>query len=239
MATTITALELIARSMRLINALAGGDQPTSEEANDGLETLNELIDGWSTQSMAVYGEANDEFQTVPGVQTYTVGPGGTSGVEIRPVYLTDAYCIRQQVTTYIRVIDQIEFNTIPLKLTSQPLVERLMYINEFPLGQIILWPVPSEIVTIGMSTQRVLTNVADLQEVIALPPGYLRALRYNLAVDLWPEYSNKVTDINQIREIARKSFGNIKVANTTDAEADYSSVPMVETGRSWDWRTAS
>lgn len=224
--------------MRLINALAAGEQPTAEDANDGLETLNELIDGWSTQTMAVYGESNDEFQTVGGQSNYTIGPGGTSGITTRPIYIQDAYCVRQGVTTFVRVDDQIAFNTIPLKSMSQPLVERLLYISEFPLGKIVLWPVPSEIVTIGMSTVRVLTDITNLQQVIALPPGYLRALRYNLAVDLWPEYSNKMTDVGQIRDIAKKSFGHIKVANTSDFEMDFSSVPNVENGRSWDWRTA-
>jgi hypothetical protein len=238
MPAIVTALELIARSMRLINALAGGEQPTSADANDGLETLNELIDGWSTQSMAVYGEDNDEFQTVAGVQMYTTGPGGTSGIITRPVYITDAYCVRQGITTYIHVVDQIAFNTIPLKNIQQPLVERMLYINDFPLGQIVLWPVPSEVVTIGLTTTRVLANITSLQQVIALPPGYLRALRYNLAVDLWPEYSNKITDIGQIRDTARKAFGHIKIANTVDTEMDFSSVPSVETGRSWDWRTS-
>ena len=235
---TITALDLITRSMRLINALAAGEQPTPEDANDALETLNELIDGWSTQSLAVYSTNNDEFTTTPGKARYTYGAGGDINAQ-RPIFVNDAYCIRQGVTTFVRVIDITEYNTIPLKGTSQPLVERLLYTNLFPFGQIDLWPVPSEAVTIGITSGRVIADVPDLQTSIALPPGYLRALRYNLAVDLWPEYANKITDIDQIREIARKSLGNIKVANQDQSEMDYSSVPMVETGRSWDWRTSS
>lgn len=238
MAATITALELITRSMRLINAVAAGELPTPEDANDALETLNELIDGWSTQSLSVYGTNNDEFQTIAGKSIYTYGVGGDIP-ETRPVFVNDAYCVRNGVTTHVRVVDIIDYNTISLKSTSQPLVERLVWTNIFPLSQVILWPVPSEIVTIGITSGRVLSNVTDLQQSIALPPGYLRALRYNLAVDLWPEYSNTTTDIAQIRDTARKSLGNIKVANADSSEMDFSSVPMVETGRSWDWRTSS
>jgi hypothetical protein len=235
---TITALELITRSMRLINAIAAGEEPEPEDANDALQTLNEMVDGWSTQSLAVYATNNDQFTTTPGKATYTYGIGGEIDAQ-RPVFVNDAYCIRNGVTTYVRTIDITEYNIIPLKGTSQPLVERLMFINLYPLAEVTLWPVPSESVTIGITAGRVMTRVEGLQTKIILPPGYLRALRYNLAVDLWPEYSNKLTDITQIRQIANKSLGNIKVTNVDNAEMDYSSVPMVETGRSWDWRTSS
>ncbi len=224
--------------MYLINALAAGETPDAQSANDALQTLNEMIDSWSIQSLAVYGTANDEFSTVPGTATYTYGTGGTINAQ-RPAYVNDCYCIRQGVTTPVRVIDIAEYNDIPLKGTTQPLVERMMWVNSFPLSTVTLWPVPSEIVTIGLTSGRILTNVANLQTSISLPPGYLRALRYNLACDLWPEYSNKLTDFKTIQFEAMRSLGKIKVANMVDSEATYSSIPMVESGRSWDWRASS
>ena len=201
MTTSITALDLIRRSMYLINALAAGETPDAQSANDALQTLNEMIDSWSIQSLAVYGTANDEFPTVPGKSIYTYGTGGDIN-EQRPAYVNASYCVRQGVTTPVRVIDILEYNTIPLKGTTQPLVERAVWTNAYPLSTIMLWPVPSEVVTIGLTSGRILTNVANLQTSIDLPPGYLKALRYNLAVDLWPEYSNKITDFKNIQFMA-------------------------------------
>lgn len=238
MTTSITALDLIRRSLYLINGLAAGETPDAQTANDALQTLNEMVDGWSTQTLAVYGTANDEFSTVPGKSSYTYGVGGDIDVQ-RPVYVNDSYCVRNGVTTPVRVIDIMEYNEIPLKGTSQPLVERMMWTNIYPLSTVTLWPVPSEIVTIGLTAGRVLTNVPTLQTSISLPPGYLKALRYNLAVDLWPEYSNKLTDFKHIQFVAMQALGKIKVANMVDTEATFDSIPMVEGSRSWDWRASS
>jgi hypothetical protein len=64
-------------------------------------------------------------------------------------------------------------------------------------------------------------------------------MRYNLACDLWPEYSNKITDIERIERTAAQALGKVKVSNIVDSEATYDDVPMVESGRSWDWRAGS
>lgn len=237
MTASITALDLIRRSMYLVNALAAGETPDAQSANDALQTLNEMIDGWSIQTLAVYGTANDEFTTTPGKATYTYGPGGDIN-DVRPAYVNDSYCIRNGITTPVRVIDILEYNEIPLKGMSQPLVERMMWTNIYPLSTVTLWPVPSETVTIGLTSGRILTSIPDLQTSILLPPGYLKALRYNLAMDLWPEYSNKLTDIESIQRTAMTSLGRVKVSNIVDSEATFSSIPMVETGRSWDWRVS-
>lgn len=235
MSQTIVTSDLIRRSMYLIGALAAGENMTSSMANDALSTLNEMIDSWSTETLAVYGTDNDEFPMVPGKAVYTLGAGGDFNVP-RPVFVDDIYMIRQGITTPVEIIPIERYNAISVKNQSQPLIEKAYITNSFPLTKVILWPIPSEANTIGFTSQRVLTLIPDLTTVISLPPGYLRALRYCLAVDLWPEYPNTTTDINTVKAIAIKAKANIKVANMQDIEATYEDVPRVESGRSWDWR---
>lgn len=237
MTQSITAFNLIRRSLYLINALAEGETPSAEQANDALSTLNEMIDAWSTQTLAVYGSVTDEFVLTPGVQSYTYGAGGTLDAQ-RPVYVDDAYCIRNGVTTPVRIITDDEWNRISLKAQPGAVAEELLWVNSYPLSEVHVWPIPDTAVTLGLSVKRVLTSVPSLQTTIALPPGYIRALRYNLAVDLWPEYSNRLTDIGQVRKTAMDSKGDIKVANMQDITAKFDDVPNVDTARSWDWRTA-
>ena len=233
---SITALDLIRRSMYLINALAAGEYPDDQDANDGLLTLNEMLSDLSTQTLAVYGTDNDEFVVTPGKFEYTYGLTGDFNVQ-RPVWVDDAYCIRGGVTTPVDLISIEEYNRIAVKSVSQPLIERAVWINSFPLSKFIMWPIPSEAVTFGISTRRVLTEVASLQTLISLPPGYDKMLRFNLAADLWPEYSNGTTDIQAVRETARKTLGRVKVANIADVASTFDDVPNVDGGgRSWDWR---
>ncbi len=233
MSQTITAIDLIKRSLVLINAIAAGETPDAQQSNDALLTLNEMLDSWSTETLAVYRDDAASFITTIGKAVYTIGAGGDIDVE-RPVYLQTAYCVRAGVSTPIQVVNQSEYDAVSIKDMEQPIVEKLLYVNDHPLGKVTLSPVPSEQVKVVYNAPRLLTNIANLQQLIILPPGYLRALRYCLAVDLWPEYNNPTTDINSIKAIAIKSKANVKVANMEDVLMAYTDIPGV--GGFVDWR---
>lgn len=241
MTQVISAIDLIRRSMYLINAVASGEIPSDSDLNDALLTLNEMIDGWNIQNLAVFHSATETWNTIPGQAVYYWGPtadavlGFTSN---RPIQIDDITCTRNGFTTAVLQINQKEYDNISLKSTSQPLVERVLYVNEFPLGIITMFPVPSEQVQMTFAVNRQIVGPVTLQTQIALPPGYLRALRYNLAVDLWPEYTNSTTDIASVKAIAKTSLGNIKTANMEQPVSTFESIPSVESGRSWDWRSS-
>lgn len=235
-ATSITALELIRRSLYLINALAAGEQPDSNTANDCLQTLNEMVDGWSTQTLAVFGSATEEYILVPNQGTYTYGVGGNFNGP-RPIYVNDAYVTRLGVSTPLDIRSQEEFDGITLKAQTNQLPERLCYINTYPLGTVMIWPIPSEAITVGLNSLRVLTTPLTLATALALPPGYLKAMRYNLAVDLWPEYSNPLTDIARIEKTAKNSKMDIKTANSVEVITSLSDIPGTDISRNHDWRT--
>lgn len=240
MSQTIAAIELIRRSMLLINAVAAGEMPTDGDLNDALLTLNELLDSWDLQSLAVYSSPNENWVLTPGKSVYDWGLTATAGniQSDRPVRIENVTCVRAGLTTPVDIVTQDEYDRIMLKATSQPLVEKVLYVNSFPLGMLTCYPVPSEAVTLNFNVGRQLGGPLTLQDTIAFPPGYLRAIRYCLAVELWPEYVNTATDINEIRAIAKESFGKVKVANSDITPSTFESVPGVETGRDWDWRGA-
>lgn len=239
MTQSIAAIDLIRRSMLLINAVAAGEMPTDGDLNDALLTLNELIDSWSLQSLAVYQSPVESFVLTPGQSNYNWGltAGPTGFTTERPAFIHNAYCVRGGTSTPVRIVTQEEYDWISLKSTSSPLIEQVLYVNDYPLGRITVYPVPSEAVSLVFDTGRIMVGPVTLQSVIALPPGYLRALRYCLAVELWPEYSNTVTDINQIRATAALAFGKVKVANSNITPSTFENVPHTDLGRDWDWRT--
>lgn len=239
MTQAIIASELIRRSMLLINAIAAGEVPADADLNDALLTLNEMIDGWNIQELAVYSEANENFVVTPGKAVYDWGVTATPFSDItspRPVAVSNVTCVRNGFTTPVLVINQREYDSISLKSTPSPLVERFLFINSFPLAQVVLFPVPTEAVTLNIDAMRALQAPATLQTSIALPPGYLRALRYKLAVELWPEYANQTTDIAAIKKIANEAYGDIKTANMIQPVSTFEGIPNVQSGRSWDWR---
>ena len=46
-----TPLDIITRAMKDIGALAAGENPTADEAQDGLDMLNDMIAQWSNENM--------------------------------------------------------------------------------------------------------------------------------------------------------------------------------------------
>lgn len=233
---TIITQDLLRRSLLKINAIAQGELPDPDMYNDALTTLNELLDNWSTETLSVYGQNNIIIPLTVGQSEYTWGIGEQID-SIRPVYIDSAVCVRNGVTTPIDVIPQDRFNLIQVPATAAQLIEKMSYINSHPAGILKVFPTPaSGVGDIHAVVKRQLTQIDNLQQVIDLPPGYLRALLYAVAVDLWPDYSNPQTDIGTIKEIATGSKADLQRANSVDVEMDFRDVPTTGRNRDWDWR---
>lgn len=238
MPQTIAAIDLIRRSMLLINAIAAGEMPADGDLNDALLTLNEMLDSWNLQTLAVYSSSNESWVLTPGQASYDWGATAAAGnfTSARPIFLENVTCVRAGVSTPVDVVTQEEYDRITLKAISQAVIEKVLYVNSFPLGRLTCYPVPAEAVTLSMNVGYQISGPLTLVDIVALPPGYLRAIRYNLAVELWPEYANTSTDISKIQKIANEAFGKIKVANSDITPSSFENIPNVDCGRGWDWR---
>lgn len=73
MGVNITANDLITGALKRINAYAPGETLANDDAQDALDTLNELLDSWSTDQASVYADAENILTFVPGQFQYTVG----------------------------------------------------------------------------------------------------------------------------------------------------------------------
>ena len=81
MATT-QPITLIKGALRSIGALATGETPDSDTANDCFEMLNDMLDQWSNQRMMVFAVQEVMHELVSGQYIYTIGPGGNVGSAI-------------------------------------------------------------------------------------------------------------------------------------------------------------
>ena len=87
----------------------------------------------------------------------------------------------------------------------------IYYEAAYPLGTIKVWPVPSDITPITLSVNSQFSALATTAASIAYPPGYGKWLRYQLAVELGPEFKVAVSD--DIRRIAADTLADIKGIN--------------------------
>ena len=233
MPSPTTAIDLITRAMKLAKLIAAGETPTAEESVDALAVLNDILENWSTESLSVWGSANDTVSTVVGQATYTIGPGGNFNTD-RPKAITGAYVTYSGVDYTLQVIGQLQYNDIGLKTQQQAIPERLLYVADFPLGLITLWPVPSQIMPLVLTNERLITQLATLATAVNYPPGAVKALRYALAMELATEYGSPVDAV--LGSLAADAKADYKRANKQAVIARFDSA-FLGGGGSGDWRT--
>jgi hypothetical protein len=68
-----TANDLILGALRFINVYAPGEALDSADSDDALETLNDLLDSWSTDQASIFASVENILTFTPGQYQYTVG----------------------------------------------------------------------------------------------------------------------------------------------------------------------
>lgn len=189
MPSPVTAYDLIVSAMKTVGILSAGsgETPTAEEANDGLNDLNDLLERKSLDGLFLLGEVNQTFTTAPGQAVRTIGPTGQF-VTVRPVRVVSAYCTVNGVDFPIDIIGQDEYNSRNLKTQTQDIIEELLYVNTFPDGTLTFWPVPQSAVPLVLTLETPLTQVANLATVINYPPGYAMYFQAKLGELMAPDY---------------------------------------------------
>lgn len=217
MPSPTTVLAVITKGMIHIGAKASGEVLTANEASDGLDAFNDVLETWSLQNLAVYGGDVVAFNTVANQASYTIGTGG-NWVTSRPVHeIIDAYCTYQGVDFPIGIWTQTEYDAVSVKATASQIIDRLAYINGFPLGIVKLYPTPSAVVSIKLNIATVLTNATAVGQTLTLPPGYVRALQYAVGLELSSQYGATI----DVSAEARSTMAYIKRANRVPAIASF------------------
>jgi hypothetical protein len=228
-----TVLDIVKGAMKNIGVLASGETPCSEDSNDIFNSLNDMIDSWSTENLTVYGIKIESFPLVAGKQEYTIGSGGDfdTGVPIETDYL---YFRNSQGQDFpIQLRSDRFWGDVAIKSTGST-IPRFAYVdNNYPLKTVYLYPVPNG-GTIIFHNKRQINVFTSLSETVSLPKGYNRALTTNLAIEIAPQFGATVSP--ELASLATKSLANIKRANIR--EVTLKSDPSIISNRgSFNYRT--
>lgn len=232
MPSPVKALDLISTALRHIGVLAGTEAAEAQDAVAGLAALNDLLESWSTEGLAVWGSAAVPFNAVAGQALYTVGVGGNWALP-RPVTIMDVYTTYGGVDYVVEPISQAEYDAIALKTLREPLVQRYCYVNDYPLGLIYLYPTPSQAVPIVINASTQITQVPTLATTLSYPPGYARALQWNLAMEIAPQFGVAMTPA--MLKLATESKARIKKSNYTSSIARFDN-ELLGSGRGGIWQ---
>lgn len=202
-----TARDIIKRAMQKIGVLVKSEAPSSDEADDALNSLNALIASWSNDSLVCFARTWESFNLSGGDATYTIGTGGDFNTT-RPMNIIQAYARSGAIDYQMDIITDTAYNSISYKSLSG-IPEFLNFDNAYPLANIRIYPVPSAAYSLFILSEKEVTEFATLDTEMSLPNGWERALIYNLALELAPEYKQQPDP--SIVKIANESLGNIRI----------------------------
>lgn len=190
-----TAIDLITLALKDIGALGIGQSVSPDDTVDALATLNMMLDLWSADRLSVY-HLIDVKRQATGALSYTIGPGGDfdaprpSDIKSAFVRLTSGSTPVDYPLGIIRARE--DYNLIAAKSINS-LPDHVFLDSDYPLGNLYFYPVPNAQYELHVSVLAALPEFAAPAVKVILPPAYMAAIRYNLAIFLAPSYQLEPT----------------------------------------------
>jgi len=211
-ATSTTALDIIKSSLRLLQVLADDVVITDSEANDALDCLNSIIGGaWANESLMVSHVTKESFPLIAGHNPYTIGIGGDFNT-IRPIAIEAATISINGADFPIKPMAYDDWAMVRLKSLIVATYADYFYLDAtYPLATLYLYPIPGATSTITLYSRKPFIAFANLNDIVDLQPGAARALKYQLAVELAPEYQTSAGE--DVKRLLMEAKSGIKRTN--------------------------
>jgi hypothetical protein len=179
-----TARTIVESALSIIGVKQAGQSLGPEEAQLGLERLNDMLDAWAIESL--YAFSTNEYSGFATASTITIGPTGTIVVPFVPLRLEHAFARFSNIDRQIDLVNYDEFASISLKSVLGPW-PRVGYYDDGS-GIFSLYPVPSHVeIHVGVYSR--LSEFTSLNTDVVLRPGTRRCLQLSLAEDLADDFS--------------------------------------------------
>ena len=214
-----SANDFAAASLRLLNVIQAGEDPSAEDGEQAFDVLNRWVDWLGTQRQSIYFLARTTRTLTSGTATYTIGSGGVINIA-RPIWIDRAGLIIDTTAATpsevpITVLTDDEYAAWSQKTLQSSLAGAIWYDHNWSagLGLIYVLPIPSVSTTqLVLYTPTALTEFADQSTDYTFPPGYERAIVFNLAQELTAYYP-AATPPQNLARLASTSLQDVKRAN--------------------------
>lgn len=171
--------------------------PLAQYGSDPVQSL--WLDEMRLSKSVLYG-ANYTPLAAPFPVPPPDGPGQTIITE------------NQQTTDIpMEILNDAQYASINVKMTPSTFPVKFYDNGNYPCRTLSMWPVPTQQNAVVLWLWEPLINKDSLDEQLAMPKGYERALMFNLAVEIAPDFGKEVPP--QVMDTARLAKGVIKRLN--------------------------
>ena len=212
-----TAQTLIKAALRSINAIATGETPTAAEMAEALEALKIMLRSWSADNLMVYTISQDTL-ALDGSDSYTIGSGGDCDTiwpsEIKGAVVDEFY--------NLKMIGEAKYRSMARSDSSVP--GFLYYNPAYPLG--LLYPYGTGGTSMVIDSLKALTDPATLTTSVAFQTSYDAAIKWNLALQLAPEYGKQPSQL-----VMQLAYDSKNLIQSKNAAAQANEVDLSRLGR--------
>lgn len=217
------ASDLINEALTLIRVQRPGYTPSAADSDYALQVLNTLLENWNIQGLHVFTLTEFTSALTPGKQSYKMGKLAEFNSP-RPVRIESASILRGLLRTPLTLVDAATWGRIPSPTFSDVLPTVLYNDNSYDASgwtSLSFHPIPSDASsTVDLFVWAQLTDSLALGDTVSFPPGYVKAIVYNLAVDLAPAFKQPLDpSIAQVASGAKQEMRAINLAVATETEA--------------------
>lgn len=221
---------------------------TGSYYQDAFRILNAMLDSWNTERLTIYSIAQYDMPLVSGQQAYTIGAGGQWNIP-RPsrieranlVYISEDSAAPLEFPMEILTLDG--WRCIPQKNVQSTFPLQLYYDAGFQgptgLGTVYVFPVPQVINTIRLFLWTLFKQFATVEDYVAFPAGYLKAIQYNLARELAMRFPERAKMNAAAVEEAVDAKAWIKSLNTPMLDLACDEALVDRPGGMYNWRTGN
>lgn len=203
-----TAKALIASTLKLIGVVGVGVKPSAALLFDSLEAMNSMLQSWSSAPQPLFFVTREELTLTTSKVSYTIGDGGDLDTT-RPQQVMDSYITINETDFIVKRRNRDQYDRVATK-TTEGRPSNFYYEPEYPLGVLRFYPVPEENFSFTLISLKPFPAYG-INDEMALPPGYERAIKYNLAMEIADNYGKQLSPLT--KHIAGGSFKMLKNVN--------------------------
>lgn len=208
-ANQLTRDQIILAAVRKLGVVADGQTLSTENYNNGASALNVLIGEFRTLGMPLWARQSYTITPVASTSSYNIGSGQTINTPY-PVKLLQAY--RNDTSSSSRVqmdiVPDYNFNMLPSSSSGLPI--QISYTPRVNYGVLKMWPTPDSTAASGSTVtivyQRPTEYTSASGDTMDIPEEWLKAVIFQLAVDLAPEWGVPVPDRQALQIHAEKAL---------------------------------
>lgn len=210
-------LELITSSLIEIGVLSGTEVPDNSDAAVAATILDQMLDSLQADRLWIFAIQRMLFSPATLKQTYTLGPGGDFNAP-RPAKITRYGILNlsnpiQPIELGLDSLTEAQWMAVPVKNIASALPQKVWDDQQFPLRNLNYFPVPNVQVNFTIYQWAALSSWPDYVTDVTFPPGYAKALRLSLAIELAPSFGATAMVTPLLVKLAEGAINRIKAMN--------------------------